>query len=128
MKTYSRTRTRGQSLTELALVLPLLLLLVLAAVDYGRVFLCFQQVESAAAAGAQFGCLNFANATNTVLISSHALNQASNISNLSPAVTSTCANTNVSVTVSATFRPFVAWPWLPTNVPIRRTVSMLVLD
>lgn len=128
MKTTPRGNTRGQSLMELAIVLPLLLLLVLAAVDYGRVFFCFQEVESAAAAGAQFGCLTTANATNTILITSNALLQASDIANLSPTVTSTFANTNLTVTVTATFRPFIAWPWLPTNVPIQRTVHMLVLQ
>ena len=52
-----------------------------------------------------------------------ALLQTAGMTDLSPAVTSTHTNNNISVTVSATFRPFVAWPFLPTNVLLRRTVQ-----
>ena len=44
--------TRGQSLVELALVLPVLLLLVLAAVDLGRIFFARIAVSNAAREGA----------------------------------------------------------------------------
>lgn len=131
MKTRAFTvaaRRRGQALTEMAIVLPLLVLLLLAAVDYSRVFFYFQQVESAAAAGAQIGCLNSGNAANTNLISSNALLQTAGMASLSPSVTSSFNNTNLSVTVSATFRPFIAWPFLPTNVVLQRTVNMRVLQ
>src|SRR6185503_6112479 len=47
-----RCRTRGQSLVELALVLPVLLLLVLAAVDLGRIFFARIAVANAAREGA----------------------------------------------------------------------------
>lgn len=119
---------RGQALTEMAIVLPLLVLLVLAAVDYSRVFFYFQQVESAAGAGAQIGCLSSNNAVNTTLIASNALLQMSGMTNLSPSVTSTCAGSNLSVTVTATYSTFIAWPFLPTNVALRRTVNMRVLQ
>jgi Flp pilus assembly protein TadG len=120
-------RRRGQALVEMAIVLPLLVLLVLAAVDYGRVFFYFQQVESSAAAGAQAGCLSSSCATNTVLISSNALLQARAMANFTPTVSSTCTSGVLSVTVSATYRTFIAWPFLPTNVPMQRTVTMRVL-
>ena len=109
-------------------MLPLLLLLVLAAVDYGRVFFYFQEVESAATAGAQFGSLNSANATNLTLITSNALLQVASMSNFSPVVTTLLSGSNLSVTVSANFRPFIAWPYLPTNVPLQRTVQMRILQ
>lgn len=120
-------RRRGQALVELAIVLPLLVLLLLAAVDYGRVFFYFQQVESAAAAGAQIGCLGSASSTNAVLISSNALLQANAMSSFTPTVSSTCTDGVLTVSVSAQFRPFIAWPFLPTNVPMQRTVTMRVL-
>ena len=121
-------RERAQALTELAIMLPLLLLLVLAAVDYGRVFFYFQQVESAATAGAQFGCLNSVNATNLTLITSNAMLQLQDVTNILPQVSTSLSGSNLSVTVSATFRPFIAWPVLPTNVPLQRTVSMCVMQ
>ena len=119
---------RAQSLVELAIVLPLLVLLLLGAIDYGRVFFYFQEVESAAAAGAQIGCLSSNNALNTTLITSNALLQVADMSNLSPVVTTLLSGSNLSVTVSATFRPFIAWPYLPTNVPMQRTVQMRILQ
>jgi Flp pilus assembly protein TadG len=131
MKTPSSTHTprgRGQALTELAIVLPLLVLLFLAAVDYSRVFFFFQQVESAAAAGAQIGCLSYANADNTTLISSNALLQTRDMTYLSPSVASIRSGTNLAVTVSANFRPLIAWPFLPTNVFLQRTVNMRVMQ
>ncbi len=47
-----RSRSRGQSLVELALVLPVLMLLVLAAVDLGRIFFAQIAVANAAREGA----------------------------------------------------------------------------
>lgn len=121
-------RWRGQALSELAIVLPLLVTLVLAAIDYSRVFTYFQQVDSAAAAGAQIGCLNSSNATNLTLITSNALLQTTAITNVTPSVTATVTGSNLAVTVTANFRPFITWPLLPTNVSLQRTVNMRIMQ
>jgi hypothetical protein len=62
-------RESGQSLVELALVLPLLLFLFLALFDFGRLFAAALTVESAAREAADFGTLYrwHWNATNTPL-------------------------------------------------------------
>ncbi len=109
-------------------MLPLLIILVLGAVDFGRLFYAFQSVESAAAAGAQFGCLNAANAGNTAMIQSNALAQASDITNLFPTVTSTVVGSNLTVTVNATFNTLISWPGMPHSVPLQRTVNMRILQ
>jgi Flp pilus assembly protein TadG len=111
----------------MAIVLPLLLLLTLAAVDVGRMFYCFQSVESAAAAGAQFGCLSPVNAANPAAIRASALTQASDIADLSPTVVSSTTNKLLSVTVTASFSTVMPWPGLPHQVPMRRTVTMRIL-
>jgi len=49
-------RRRGQSAVELALVLPLLLLLLLGAVDLGRAFGVWMALSNAAREGARYGC------------------------------------------------------------------------
>ena len=54
----SRRRTRGQSLVEFALVLPILLLLVLAAVDFGRVYLGYVNLQSLARIAANYAANN----------------------------------------------------------------------
>ena len=51
-------RERGQSLVEFALLLPLLLLLVLIAVDFGRVYLGWINLQNMARIGADFAANN----------------------------------------------------------------------
>ncbi|CAN5198787.1 hypothetical protein BH23CHL9_BH23CHL9_04030 [soil metagenome] len=46
--------TRGQGLVELALILPLLLLLLLGAIDFGRVFFGWVAVTNASRVGANY--------------------------------------------------------------------------
>ncbi len=59
---HSSTR-RGQALVEFALVIPILLTLVLGAVDFGRVMQGRVTSESTAKAGAQWGGSHLQNAT-----------------------------------------------------------------
>ena len=126
--TAGARRACGQALLELAIVVPVLFLLALIAVDVGRMFYCFQSVESAAAAGAQFGCLNSQNAADAGGIRTNALAQASDIAALSPVVSSAISSNLLSVTVGATFTPVMAWPGLPSQVPMQRTVIMRILN
>lgn len=51
-------RSRGQSLVEFALVLPLLALILLMAVDFGRVFLGWVELNNISRIGANFAALN----------------------------------------------------------------------
>lgn len=48
-------RQRGQSLTELALMLPLLTLIMLGTIDLGRAFFAYQRLTNAVKEGALFG-------------------------------------------------------------------------
>ena len=50
-----RDRSRGQSVVEFALVLPILLLLLAATIDFGRLFYAYVAVENAAKEGALYG-------------------------------------------------------------------------
>jgi Flp pilus assembly protein TadG len=51
-------RERGQSLVETAVVLPILLLLLAATVDFGRAFDAYIVLTNAAREGARFGAVN----------------------------------------------------------------------
>jgi len=53
-----RPRTRGQALVEFAVILPVLALLLLMAVDFGRVFYGWVALNNMARAGANFAALN----------------------------------------------------------------------
>ena len=50
-----RDRSRGQSVVEFALVLPILLLLLAATIDFGRLFYLYVAVNNAAKEGALYG-------------------------------------------------------------------------
>ncbi|MGH2466873.1 MAG: PKD domain-containing protein [Candidatus Limnocylindrales bacterium] len=50
--------TRGQALVEFAIVLPVMLLLMLLAIDFGRLFFSYIQVNNAAREGAAYGAAN----------------------------------------------------------------------
>jgi len=54
----SRSRSRGQALVELAIILPILLVIVGAAIDLGRLFTAYVSIENAAKEGAFYGATN----------------------------------------------------------------------
>ena len=53
-----RSRTRGQTVVEFALILPVLVLMLLIALDFGRVFLGWVSLNNAARVGANYAALN----------------------------------------------------------------------
>ena len=53
----TRRRERGQSLVETAIVVPILLLLVAAVVDFGRIFDAYIVLTNAVREGARYGTL-----------------------------------------------------------------------
>jgi Flp pilus assembly protein TadG len=79
MRTTSRDRSRGQALTEVALVAPLFFLMVFGTIDIGRVIWANDVVAGAAREGARFASVHagYGNLTTTVTeeeIRAHALN------------------------------------------------------
>ena len=53
-----RKRTRGQSLVEFALVLPILLILLLGILDFGRAIYAYNSVSNGARSGARVAIVN----------------------------------------------------------------------
>ena len=130
-----RKRTRGQSMVEFALILPLLLVFLLTAADFGRALTAYMTVSSSASEGASFGSRSAANAANINAIRQAALSEVGadqQIWGVAPTVavtsgTDTQSYPFVEVTVTYTFTPlFSVWP-IPNSVPMDRTVRMRVL-
>jgi Flp pilus assembly protein TadG len=67
---------RGQSMIELALLLPMMLLILLGVIEFGRAAYFYLEVADAAKAGAQFGSQSMANAVNGDAILQAAQNNA----------------------------------------------------
>ena len=57
-RVHRRDRSRGQSLVEFTLLVPILLLLVLGAVDFGRLFLGYVSLQNMARVGANYAALH----------------------------------------------------------------------
>jgi Flp pilus assembly protein TadG len=121
---------RGQGLAELALLLPLFLVIALGAVDLGRFYYSYVTVTNSARSGAAFAAQNPANSTDLPGITSAALQEVSGLS-ASPTVTSSTGNdasgaTYVRVTVQHTYSTLFDLPGLPSSVQLQRTVQMRV--
>jgi Flp pilus assembly protein TadG len=137
----------GQSLVELALAMPLLILMLVGAAEFARVSFAAIEVENAAKAGVQYAAYSRANAVNLSAIQAAATNEAPNITLgtttvasaciCSGGAASTCASTDcptsnieqiVTVTTQGTFDPLVHLPGLPTTFALHGVASQKVIN
>lgn len=141
----------GQGLVETALTASLLVLLLLAAVDFGRAFYMVVELKGAAHAGAVYGSQfptdntgmqNVAKANASDLTSSSSANfQATadwgcecsdgshaQAESSGSCATPTCTGLNeiyyVTVTTTASYSPLVPWPGVPSAMNMSETVEM----
>lgn len=136
--------TEGASFVELALVLPLFLLMLIPVVDLGRGFYAAIEVASAAHAGAMYGV---ANPNDAVGMVTAAKAGASNLSSVDATATygcecsdgsspvASCTSTPsctynyvtyVDVTVTSPYRTVFGYPGLPSSMNITREVRLRV--
>lgn len=85
-----RGSRRGTALVEYALAMPLLLLLLAGALDYGMSLRTATLVSAAARAGAAFATMSLANSTNTAGIQAAAVNSAPNVSGMTVTSARSC--------------------------------------
>ena len=151
-----RRRERGAALVELAAAIPILLMLVVGTVDFGRVFYRSMAVAQAARAGAEWGAQSDANSTNATGIKTAAKNAvaadltlvdgditwtrscecataAGVFSATSPPndCTAACASGShmvvaLNVSVAKSCSTVIDYPLIPHVVPITRTVKIRV--
>lgn len=89
-----RTREKGQSVAEVALVTPLLLLLLVGAIEVGRFAYYGIEVANAARAGVQYGSQSLANSFDLPGITQAAKNDAPEVTTLSVTTQNRCACSN----------------------------------
>jgi Flp pilus assembly protein TadG len=147
-KFFTRS-VRGSSTAELALILPVMIGLLLGALDYARVFYSAQAVTHAVGQGAMYGAQSVTFSQDTAGMVSAATAAASDISGFNATAarsctcwsasagtetamgtcTSTCTSPSVVriyVTVAGTgvFNTFINYPGIPTTITISRTARM----
>lgn len=135
----------GQSLVELAMAIPVLLLLLLAAADVGRVFYLSIAVNNAARAGAQYGSQSVITAADSNGMVQAANTDGSNVANLTVTATqctcessssvpacpaSYCTNdaqaTFVQIQTQAPFHTILNYPGIPSSVTLSGNAIMQV--
>lgn len=135
------TADSGQGLIELALTLPLLILILLGAAEFARFAWASIETTNAARAGAQYGAQTNITASDTAGMQTAALNDGVNLTGLTatptnwcacstaPSTTITCSTAlttggcispalvleYVQVSTSSTIKPLFHWAGLPTT-------------
>lgn len=102
-----RCRTRGQSLVELALGLPLLTLVMLGTIDLGRVFFDYINLRGASAEGATYAARNPTDTSGivTAVTDSGVPSSTSVTVNMSGSCTTPGGTGSVTVHVTSVFEP-----------------------
>jgi len=145
MKAFSHRRFRsGAAAAELAVIGPLLLTLVLGAVDFGRFAFNYIAVTNAARAGASYGVMNnftsSSYSTWTAGITQAAKDEmtqqvgSGNIGNLTVSIATSTEGSGVKrvqVTAQYPFTTLVNWQWtglgLPHSLSMARKVEMRLI-
>ncbi len=136
---YFRKARKGGAAVELAILFPVILLLLIGIVDYGRVFYTWVTVSNAARAGAEYGGQNQGyqqDTANMRLVAQADGNEAGTLT-LTPTWFCECAGAGagcggfcpggaapevyVKVIASKSVNMFFAFPGLPSTVTISRT-------
>ena len=135
----TRRKSRGQSVVELALVLPLMVLLLALAADFGRAFTAYIQIGSAAREGAAFGMQSPDAASNQAGMRAAVLAESPTVWGVEPEVAfPSCSDDMVrpsgdnyqcvAVRVDYDFSPLISFWIIPDSIPMSRVVEMRVIN
>jgi Flp pilus assembly protein TadG len=132
-------KSRGQSVVELALILPIAVLILALAADFSRAMTAYIQIGSAAREGAAYGMQSSERATDTAGMIAAVRAETTAVWGEPVAISFPDCTENlnqpsgapyqcVAVTVSYNFRPLITiWP-IPNSIPMERTVEMRVVN
>jgi Flp pilus assembly protein TadG len=125
-----RRSEKGQALVELALIVPVLLLLVLGVFEFGRLLNAYMTVQHAAREGARLGILGATDAEieSRVLSTAVSLDTTRMMVGIAPAKASRTTGTIMTVSVTYSFKVIVPFidVLLGSSLPIRSSLSMRV--
>jgi Flp pilus assembly protein TadG len=144
-----RRSERGVAAVEMALLLPVLVLLFMGIVEFGRAFYTAITLAHAARAGAQYGAQSPAKSSDVTGIKNAATQEAQNIvpisfmpdprqfckcpdsNTLINCNTGTCTNYGlpqmfVEVTTNKTYETLFSYPGIPSSIPMTRSAVLRV--
>ncbi len=135
-----QNKSRGQSLVEFVLALPLLLLVMMGALDLGRVFFSTITITNAAREGARYGVLHYTDTTVLTDLQDRAIAEAASSgidlirSDITPICVSNDGTTNsIPCTSGQTLRVTVQYQFdlilgfiLPSPIHVTRQIEMLI--
>jgi len=142
-----RAAESGQTILEVALLIPVLLLLAVGIIEIGRYAYFSILVANAARAGAQYGAQSLATAADTAGIQTAAKNDGQNLAGLtvtsqqecgctgssigSSCPATSCSSPNhplvyVEVSTSGKFNSLFKYPGIPTSITVNSTELMRV--
>ena len=132
----------GMSSIEMAVVTPLVLLMLIGVIDFGRVYYTAITVENAARAGVSYGAVDPSNADHLAKIVQMAENEAQNISPVIAVADKFCECKDgsavdcedtcddgtmrvfVRVNVEKTFSTIIGYPGIPKKITLNREATM----
>lgn len=139
---------RGASVLEMALLLPVLLLVLVGLIDFGRAYYLSTEVSAAASAGALYGSQNTTAAQDTTGIATAARSGAPNVSGLTvPTISLVCECSGSTASVScsspgcsssshliewltvgtsATYKPLLPYPGIPSPITLAGQATLRV--
>ena len=115
----------GTAILELALLLPVLMLLLLGAIDLGRVFYENVTIATAARAGVQYGAQNTATSSNYAGMQQAALDEAQDLSGVTATATRYCECSDGTTADCTTGRCSGKAPIMHVRVTVQKTFSVL---
>ena len=146
----SRTKRggkKGSAFVELALFTPVLLLMLVGAIDFARVFNASVTLDNAAEVGVIFGSRSVSASSNISGMQTAATNDGKDLTGITAVATKYCAcgatgavqtceatgcsvanpaHRYVKVQATYTFHPLFPIPGIPSSVPMTRTAVMRV--
>jgi Flp pilus assembly protein TadG len=135
-----RSNDQGGAMLELAVVLPVLMLIAIGVMDYGRVYYTSVAVSNAARAGAEWGAIDSGHQANSTAIQNFAKldgvdagtitvtsQQICKCGSTTVGCTSTCSglapNVWIEVTASKSVPMLLKYPGLATTISVSRTAT-----
>ncbi|HEV8634270.1 MAG TPA: TadE/TadG family type IV pilus assembly protein [Chloroflexota bacterium] len=124
----NRRNEKGQGLVELALLLPILLVVVMGAIDFGRVYFAYIAIANAAREGAFYVSLNptASNASVQGIVDAELNGHLDGGAQVTAVGGSRSSGAEVTVTVQHSFQAITTAILGQRTFPVRATAAMVV--